>query len=162
MSDRDTALANGLIALLQGKGTEAVAQTEGWPGDWLARTIQFLAYSFYLYEPTRAMSLYGGVERFQAMAASETVERYVMRGFGAMFRREPDASLEAFRAAVALAPDDPFVLLGWFLSCQRHDAPIEERADASARLARDMKHPAFAAAVSLRNPDPPPDPRNRP
>jgi hypothetical protein len=114
MSARDIALADAFTALMQGKGAEAQAAAEPFADDWLARAIRFLAFSFFLHEPGEAMALYGGVDAFQRMAASETVERYFMRGLGAIFRKE--------------------------------------RANASSRLARDMKHPAFAAAVRLRNP----------
>ena len=148
---RDESLANAIAHLIRGRGGDALAEAQRWPGDWLARVVSWIAYSFFLYEPALAMDLYGGIPQFQAVASSDTVERWTLTGFGKLFRRERDAALDAWHRAVALAPDDKLVLLGWFMTAQLLGASLEERAEVTSRLSADMSHPAFHVAVALRN-----------
>lgn len=152
---RDESLASAIAHLIRGRAADALTEAQRWPGDWMARVVSWLAYSFFLYEPSLAMELYGGIPQFEALAASDTVERWTMQGFGKLFRRERDAALDAWHHATALAPDDKLVLLGWFMTAQLLGASIEERAAATSRLAADMSHPAFRVAVALRNPPKP-------
>src|SRR5712691_1557231 len=106
---KDGDLTTALIKLLAGIGAEAIELATLWPEAWVSKCIQFLAYSFLLYEPAEALSVFGGEQGIARLMTSERVERYFIRGYAALFRREEAESEAAFTSALKLSPIDPFV-----------------------------------------------------
>jgi hypothetical protein len=91
---------------------EACVISEKWADvSWVARCVAFLCYSFFLYEPTKAVEMFGGIEQLQAMMESECVERYFLKGHGALIRGNWSLALSAFQRANSLLPQDPYISL---------------------------------------------------
>lgn len=89
---------------------DAVELARSWPSSWVSRAIIYLAQSFFLMEPAKAVELYGGLEGVREFFKSENVEHYFIRGYSRIFRGERQLALPAFRAAAKVEPENPYVL----------------------------------------------------
>jgi hypothetical protein len=124
--DEDTAVSLALVNLYKAARIHVAAQRDldarvdlarqaeefasQWPQSWVAKSVIFLARSFFLLEATRALEVFGGQEKLLEMMQAGGVEGLFLRGHGAAFRGEADAAIQAFVAADAIRPNDPFIL----------------------------------------------------
>jgi hypothetical protein len=122
--DQDTAVSSALVKLLKAAQTGIATQSDfdaranlarkaeelasQWQS-WVAKSVVFLARSFFLFDPTGASEVFGGMAKVLEMMQAGGVEALFLRGYGAAFRGEADAAINAFRAADAIRPNDPFI-----------------------------------------------------
>jgi len=90
-----------------------------WPQSWVAKSVVFLARSFFLLDATGAGEVFGGPEKVLEMMQAGGVESLFLRGHGAAFRGEADAAIQAFVAADAIRPNDPFILFSLLRTLNR-------------------------------------------
>jgi hypothetical protein len=133
--DEDTAVSSSLVKLLQAAQTHVARQGEmdarvnlarqaeelagQWPRSWVAQSVVFLARSFFLFDATGAGEVFGGPQKLLEMMQAGGVEWMFLRGLGAAFRGEADAAINAFRAAEAMRPDDPFIQFSHVMALSR-------------------------------------------
>lgn len=90
-----------------------------WPQSWVAKSVIFLARSFFLLEATGAAEVFGGQQKVLEIMQADGVEGLFLRGHGAAFRGEVDAAIQAFSAADAIRPNDPFILFSLLRTLNR-------------------------------------------
>lgn len=133
--DQDTAVSSALVQLLKAAQTGFSSQSDAdaranlarkaeelarqWPQFWVAKSVVFLARSFFLFDPTGAGEVFGGMDKVLEMMQAGGVEARFLRGYGAVFRGEADAAVSAFRAADAIKPNDPFIQFSLLFALNR-------------------------------------------
>jgi hypothetical protein len=135
-----------LLLFLARRAREAWALSQKWTADsWVARCVSFLCDSWYLFEPSRPTDVFGGIERVQSMMESECVEKYFLSGHSALLRKDPVSAVSAFRNAMLLAPQDPYVSVSLALAYSGQ-GQHREAADLFSRLkASRPNHPIIRA-----------------
>jgi hypothetical protein len=133
--DQDTAVSSALVKLLKAAQTGIATQSDfdaranlarkaeelasQWQS-WVAKSVVFLARSFFLFDPTGASEVFGGMAKVLEMMQAGGVEALFLRGYGAAFRGEADAAINAFRAADAIRPNDPFIQFSLLMALNRY------------------------------------------
>jgi hypothetical protein len=133
--DQDTAVSSALVKLLKAAQIHVATQSDmdarvnlarqaeelasQWPQSWVAKSVVFLARSFFVFDATGAAEVFGGTERLFEMMQAGGVEWLFLRGHGAAFRGEADAAINAFRAADAIRPNDPFIQFSHLIALNR-------------------------------------------
>ena len=133
--DENTAVSSALVKLLKAAQIHVATQSDldarvnlarqaeelasQWPQSWVAKAVVFLARSFFLFDATGAVEVFGGPEKVFEMMQAGGVESLFLRGLGAAFRGEADAAINAFRAAEAIRPNDPFIQFSHVMALNR-------------------------------------------
>ena len=131
-------------------GRQANELASRWLDSWEGRAIVFMARSFFLADPGGAMSVYGNPEKVKAVFTSRSAESCFVRGWGALFRREPELILPLMRAGAEQEPANPLMQFSLFLALKMEDGRAAEAASVRAALEKNHpKHPVTAAAARL-------------